>query len=122
MGLGAPSISGIVSRRILSVVAQRLEDEPVLALQGPRAVGKSTLLAELAEARGAKVIDLDDPATRAAVALDPSAFVDGPSPVCIDEYQHVPAVLDAIKAQLNRDSRPGRFAGEEYPRVAQSLV
>lgn len=29
--------------------------------------------------------------------------------MCIDEYQHVPAILDAIKAELNRDLRPGRF-------------
>jgi uncharacterized protein len=55
------------------------------------------------------VVDLDEPATRAAVLADPSAFVDGPSPVCIDEYQHVPAVLDAIKAELNREPRPNRY-------------
>ena len=128
MSPDAPSIYGIVSRRVLSVAAQRLEDEPVLALQGPRAVGKSTLLADLAEARGAGVIDLDDPAMRVAVEVDPGAFVDGPSPVCIDEYQHVPAVLDAIKAQLNRDSRPGRFVitgstrYDALPTAAQSLT
>lgn len=122
------SISGIVSRRVLDVAAQRLEDEPVIALQGPRAVGKSTLLVELAGARGAEVVDLDDPPTRAAVELDPGAFLDGPSPVCIDEYQHVPAVLDVIKAQLNRDSRPGRFVitgstrYDALPTAAQSLT
>jgi hypothetical protein len=27
----------------------------------------------------------------------------------IDEYQHAPAILDAIKAELNRELRPGRF-------------
>jgi predicted AAA+ superfamily ATPase len=122
------SISGIAPRRVLEIAAERLEDESVVALQGPRAVGKSTLLAELAAARGVQVIDLDDPATRAAVEVDPAAFVDGQAPVCIDEYQHVPAVLDAIKAQLNRDSSPGRFVitgstrYDALPIAAQSLT
>jgi len=35
-------------------------------------------------------------------------FVGGSGPVCIDEYQQVPLVLDAIKAELNHDCRPGR--------------
>lgn len=102
-------LSEIVARRLLDIALERLEEEPVIALQGPRAVGKSTLLAELARARGAQVLDLDDLAMRDAVQTDPSAFVTGPALVCIDEYQHVPAIVDAIKAELNRDLRPGRF-------------
>ena len=123
-----PSISGIVSRRILDIAEERMREEPVVALQGPRAVGKSTLLSELADRHGAVVVDLDEPAMRAAVEVDPAAFVDGAAPVCIDEYQHVPAVLDAIKAQLNRDSRPGRFVitgstrYDALPAAAQSLT
>ena len=110
------------------MASEHLEDEPVIALQGPRTVGKSTLLGELASSRGVEVVDLDEPATRAAVLADPGAFVDGPSPVCIDEYQHVPAVLDAIKAQLNRELRPGRYVitgstrYDALPIAAQSLT
>ena len=77
---------------------------------------------------GARLLDLDDvPATRDAVAADPATFVAGPGPVCIDEYQHVPLVLDAIKAELNRDGRPGRFVltgsarHESLPAAAQAL-
>jgi len=44
------------------------------------------------------VIDCDDPATRAAVRADPGRFVESSEPVLIDEYQHVPELLDAIKA------------------------
>lgn len=91
-------------------------------------MGKSTLLSELARSRGVEVVDLDDPAVRTAVQADPGAFVDGPAPVCIDEYQHAPVVLDAIKAQLNRELRPGRFvitgstSYEALPTAAQSLT
>lgn len=78
-----------------------------MVLNGPRTVGKSTLLHALAGSAGTMVVDCDDPATRAAVRNDPGRFVSGPSPVLIDEYQHVPDLLDAIKAELNRDLRPG---------------
>lgn len=59
---------------------------------------------------------------------DLTAFVGMDRPVFIDEFQHVPEVLDAIKAQLNRDSSPGRFvlAGStrysSLPLTAQSLT
>jgi hypothetical protein len=66
-------------------------------------VGKSTLLSGMAGRLGRAVIDRDDLATRAAVRSDPARFVKSDQPVLIDEYQHVPELLDAIKAQ----SRPG---------------
>ena len=97
-------------------------------LNGPRTVGKSTLLHALADRLGRVVVDCDDPATRAAVRNDPGRFVSGPSPVLIDEYQHVPELLDAIKAELNRDLSPGRFvlAGSTrystLPQAGQSLT
>jgi hypothetical protein len=55
------------------------------------------------------VLDLDDLATRNAVTADPDLAVIGTGPVCIDEYQKVPAVLDVIKAALNKGSTPGHF-------------
>jgi predicted AAA+ superfamily ATPase len=48
--------------------------------------------------------------------------------VLIDEFQHVPELLDAIKAELNLDTRPGRFiltGSTRYtvlPQAAQSLT
>jgi predicted AAA+ superfamily ATPase len=86
-----------------------LTEEPALVLNGPRTVGKSTLLHALGDRLGRPVIDCDDPATRAAVRADPGRFVSGPAPILIDEYQHVPDLLSAIKAELNRDLSPGRF-------------
>ncbi|MFN3217010.1 MAG: ATP-binding protein [Acidimicrobiales bacterium] len=121
-------LEGLVGRRLSRVALERFSEEPVLLLQGPRSVGKSTLLRELAVAVDAAVLDLDDVATREAVAADPATFVCQSRPVCIDEYQHVPLVLDAIKAELNRDGRPGRFIltgsarHESLPAAAQALT
>jgi hypothetical protein len=122
------ALTGLAERRLTAVLADRLYEEPTVVLNGPRTVGKSTLLAALAQRFGRPVIDCDDPATRAAVRNDPGRFVSGPGPVLIDEYQHVPDLLDAIKAELNRDLRPGRFvlAGSTrystLPQAGQSLT
>ena len=116
------------ARRASDLVIARLTDEPVVALQGPRTVGKSTLLAEVAARHGVEVIDLDEPAMRDAVAADPETFVSGLPPVCLDEFQKVPVVLDAIKAELNRRLAPGRFVitgstrFDALPRAAQALT
>jgi uncharacterized protein len=103
------ALTGLARRRLTDVVEARLAEEPVIVLNGPRTVGKSTLLSQLGEQHGRPVIDCDDPATRSAVRDDPARFVESDQLVLIDEYQHVPALLDAIKAQLNRDLRPGRY-------------
>lgn len=121
-------LTGLAERRLEEVVEARLAEEPVVVLNGPRTVGKSTLLSELAGRLGRAVIDCDDLAIRAAVRSDPARFVESDQPVLIDEYQHVPELLDAIKAQLNRDLRPGRYvlAGSTryatLPEAAQALT
>ncbi len=123
-----PFLQALAPRRALDIALTRLTDDPVIALHGARSVGKSTLLSQVAAASGGTLVDLDDLALRDLVRIDPSAFVTGPSPVCIDDYQHAPEVLDAIKAELNRDFRPGRFVltgstrFEVLPRAAQSLT
>ncbi len=123
-----PRLDRIADRRLASVALERFEEEPVLLLQGPRSVGKSTLLRELADQIGAEVLDLDDLATRDAVAADPGTFVGGGGPVCVDEYQYALVVLDAMKAELNVDGRPGRFIltgsarHEALPEAAQALT
>lgn len=118
----------LIQRRVLEIAQQRMTEAPVVLLQGPRSVGKSTLLRALADQRGSQVVDFDEPAVRTIAVDDPSLFVVGRRPVCIDEYQHVPEVLDSIKAQLNFDGSPGQFIitgstrFDSLPLAAQSLT
>lgn len=120
--------SGMRSRRILAVALEHMMDDPVVLLEGPRSVGKSTLLSEIAKKRGGRVVDLDDPATLTAMLADPATQIAGDQLVCIDEYQKAPLVLDAIKAELNRGTAPGRFVltgsarHESLPGAAQALT
>jgi len=99
----------LIDRRILTVIAERMTEAPVVLLQGARSVGKSTVLGELARQHAVEITDLDDPAVRARVDASPSDAVRGPAPVCIDEHQHVPELLQAIKAELNKQHDNGRW-------------
>jgi predicted AAA+ superfamily ATPase len=117
------------TRRISAILEALADEEPVIAIHGPRAVGKSTVLGVFAEACGVTVLDLDDAAVRDVVLANPMLAVGGRTPVCLDEYQRAPAVLDAIKARLNREgSRPGTAVitgstrQDALPRTAQALT
>ena len=117
-----------IARRLEVIVEDRLETVPVVVLHGARTVGKSMLLRRIARQYDRGVADLDQPANRDVAAADPSFYVQGEGPVFIDEYQHVPALLDAIKGELNLGAAPGRFVitgSTRYttiPRAAQSLT
>ena len=67
-------ISNMVSRRVQTIVRDRMTDEPVILLEGPRSVGKSTLLRELAAIYDAEVLDLtiQIPGMRSLRILGPS--------------------------------------------------
>ncbi len=101
----------------------------MIALHGPRSVGKSTLLQAFAADRGVSVIDLDDPPTLEAVQANTTLATAGPPPLCIDEYQKALDVLDAIKARLNREGSPagtavltGSTRYDAIPLTAQALT
>lgn len=90
---------------------EALADTPVVALNGARQVGKSTLVGELARsmAEPVRIVTLDDQTQLEAAMADPAAFVDHRGLLVIDEVQRAPRLLPAIKAEVDRDRRPGRF-------------
>jgi uncharacterized protein len=119
----------LVERRVSGILSRLLTEEPVIALHGPRSVGKSTVLRIVAEASGVEVVDLDDIEVREAVAGNLGLVTSGTTPLCIDEYQRLPEVLDGIKARLNREgSRPGTAVitgstrQDALPATAQALT
>jgi predicted AAA+ superfamily ATPase len=122
-------LAEITKRRISPILRALADEEPVIAIHGPRAVGKSTVLAVFAASRGVPVLDLDDAEVRDLVLANPTQAVGGRPPLCLDEYQRAPEVLDTIKARLNREgSRPGTAVitgstrQDALPRTAQALT
>ncbi len=108
--MAATPATGLYDRFCLDRLLEALEDTPVVAVNGARQVGKSTLVTSLLRGTPATtVVTLDDLSQREAAIEDPASFVDRQGPLIIDEVQRVPELLPAIKAQVDRDRRPGRF-------------
>ena len=105
----SPAIRGHVSRDALPILSHLLDEEPAIMLEGPRGSGKSTLLREIAGARDATVVDLDDEAVVGFVQQDPTTALTHPGLVVVDEFQRVPAVLSVVKRIVDRSGEPGRF-------------
>lgn len=58
----------------------------------------------------ATLVTLDDQANREAARVDPNGFIAGlRGPALIDEVQHAPDLLYAIKQAVDEDPAPGRF-------------
>lgn len=115
-------------RHIASGVREALVDTPVVVLNGARQVGKSTLAQELASDTR-RYLTLDDPTVLDAARSDPSGFLHGlHGALVLDKVQRVPELFLAIKAEVDRDRRPGRFllTGSAnvmlLPEIADSLV
>ena len=104
-----PSTEMIYPRRILEVIYRLVATQPVVILEGPRTVGKSTLLREIATTSSVGIVDLDEPDIKDQVEADPQGYVTRGRPVLIDEYPKVPRLIQHIKAQLNKDGSPGQF-------------
>lgn len=86
---------------------------PALVLEGPKGVGKTAT----AERRAKSIFHLDEPAQQELARADPSLILSAVPPVLIDEWQHVPAVWDAVRRAVDRDPVPGRYllAGSAAP-------
>lgn len=120
----------MLRRALTPLVAESLRDTPVVLLQGARQVGKSTLAkALLAEHGEGRYLSLDDPTVRRAAEMDPAGFVAQAAGLTVlDEIQLAPQLFRAIKAEVDRDRRPGRFllTGSAnvlvLPKVSESLA
>lgn len=116
-------------RHISPILSEALTNTPVVLLNGARQTGKSTLVQSLAASGACRYLTLDDQAVLAAAKYDPAGFIDGVGDrVILDEVQRAPEIFLPIKAEVDRDRRPGRFllTGSAnvmlLPRIADSLA
>jgi uncharacterized protein len=78
---------------------------PAIALDGPKAVGKTAT----AMRRAATVYRLDDDGERAIAQADPSRLLEGDPPILIDEWQRVPESFDRVRRAVDDGAAPGSF-------------
>ena len=118
------------ARRITDNLLAALRDTPIVVLHGARQTGKSTLVQHLDE-RGhhATYVTLDNPLALAAAKSDPVGFLsEHDGPLIIDEVQRAPELILPMKAEVDRDRRPGRFllTGSAHvmqiPKLADAFV
>ncbi|MBN1488556.1 MAG: ATP-binding protein [Phycisphaerae bacterium] len=117
-------------RHITDHVLAALQDTPVVVLHGARQTGKSTLAREIASGpHAAAYLTMDRAGIQAAAKSDPEGFLaQYGGPVVLDEIQRVPELLLAIKAEVDRNRRPGRYllTGSAHvlqlPKLADSLA
>jgi uncharacterized protein len=92
-------------RVIDSELQDLLSGLPAIAIEGPKAVGKT----ESALRRAKTVQRLDDPELSTVGSADPRILLKGDPPVLLDEWQRVPPVWDLVRRAVDQDSSPGRF-------------
>jgi len=98
-----------IKRAIENSIIRISKTFPVLLVTGPRQVGKTTLLKQLAE-ESRKYVTLDDPDIRRMAKSDPALFMQRfTPPVLIDEIQYAPEILPYIKMNVDSTGRKGDF-------------
>jgi predicted AAA+ superfamily ATPase len=78
---------------------------PAIALEGPKAVGKTATALQ----RAATIHRLDDEAERSIAQADTSRLLEGEPPVLIDEWQRLPESFDRIRRAVDDGARAGSF-------------
>ena len=96
------------ARLVETRIKTALSDTPVVAINGPRQSGKTTLTRSLM-GDSWRYLTLDDPTVLAAARSDPAGFVRGLDRAVIDEIQRAPELMPALKQVIDNDRRPGRF-------------
>ena len=96
-----------IPRAIENTVRNISETFPVLLVTGPRQVGKTTLLMQLA-GPDRRYVTLDDPDVRRVAKTDPALFLQRwRPPVIIDEIQYAPELLPYVKMHADSTRRNG---------------
>jgi len=105
----------MIPRSALASVQSALSRFPVVALLGPRQVGKTTLALELARSSGAMeatYLDLESPRDLARLS-DPESYLESQEGrlVILDEIHRVPQLFEVLRGIVDRRRRGGDRAG-----------
>lgn len=99
--------NALLPRAAAEVAAAMMQVFPVVVLTGARQTGKSTLARMLGESH--TYLTLDDVLLRDLAVRDPESFLDQGERLIIDEVQHAPDLLLAVKRRVDEGRAPGRF-------------
>jgi predicted AAA+ superfamily ATPase len=120
----------VLTRHAEQALEDALADTPVVLIHGPRQTGKSTLAQAIVQKDPERrYVTLDDPIPHSLAKTNPAGFLKAyPAPIMIDEVQRAPELFLAMKADVDRDRRPGKYllTGSAnvlaLPKMADSLA
>lgn len=120
----------MLRRNIEENVLEAVGQSRVVLINGPRQVGKTTLVRELIDfGQAANYMTFDDISALSFARRDPAGFVGQfEGTTILDEIQRAPELFLPIKAAVDRNKRPGAFVltGSAnvfaLPRLADSLA
>lgn len=95
-------------------LAARLKATGAVAIEGPKACGKTATARQIAASE--VLLDVDANA-REAAAVDPALVLEGATPRLIDEWQLEPAIWNHVRRAVDDRHAPGQFilAGSAVP-------
>lgn len=100
---------GYIKRDLESKILALSKEYACILITGPRQVGKTTVLKQLAAA-DREYVTLDDFEDRALAKRDPALFLQMHSlPIFIDEVQYTPELFSYIKIAIDNGADPGSF-------------
>jgi predicted AAA+ superfamily ATPase len=118
----------LIQRVQLKKLKQLLKEFPIVAVIGPRQVGKTTLVKDLLDDKKRSYFSFDDPAIVLTAKANPYNFLTQSSFITIDEVQKLPEILVSIKRIVDERRIPGQFllTGSAnitfLPKVSESLA
>lgn len=99
----------MIKREVEDSIKEVNETFRVLALTGPRQVGKTTILKSIMS-KNMKLVSLDDETYREEAKKNPKFFLETwGTPLFIDEAQYAPELFPYIKMVVDEDKAKGQF-------------
>jgi len=104
-------MQGIFDRHLTDTIERRLQNNPAVAILGPRQCGKTTLAGQIVNKLNRSVyLDLENP-TDLAKLDDPLAFfsLHNDDLVCLDEIQRAPELFATLRSIIDERGRNCQF-------------
>lgn len=102
----------MVNRKLENIIVEMLNVFRIVAINGPRQSGKTTLQKKIAKSKDMKYYTFDEVDVFNTASSDPKGFITYISKdkdVAIDEVQMIPNVIPAIKMTVDEENRKGMF-------------
>jgi uncharacterized protein len=103
----------MINRKIENLIKKYLKEFPVVAILGPRQVGKTTLVKNIAKTlkKNTHYLDLEKSSDFNTLNRDAETYLQSYSDECvlIDEIQRMPSLFVLLRAIIDENRKPARF-------------